>query len=120
MIVSFLEMKDVICYTLFSNEIFNEYKLSENVWENLQVLKEFLCEFKNATELISGQNYATICSVIPLFDVLLHHIEAHINSNTEVIKKCAIQMHMKLSEYKGKIFNDISIFAVILDPRQKL
>jgi hypothetical protein len=118
-ITRILSMKDVLIYASVREESFAKYKFSDNIWQKLEQILNFLKEFKEATDLISGKTYASICTVIPIFDLLMSHIEKHLDSDLENVKRCAERMQSKLLEYKDKLINDISIFAVILDPRLK-
>jgi len=70
---------------------------------------------------MSGFTYPTISTVIPLYNLLIDHIEDTIdNINTlPSIKLAAEKCKEKILEYYNKT-NNIYLFATILDSRLKL
>ncbi len=99
------------------NNFFTKYKISENEWENLSAICEFLKTFFEATLMVSQQSYPCLCVVIPLFDTLLKHLQNYKNSQNSILKNCSNLMELKLKLYENKLKNDLSFYSVILDPR---
>ncbi len=83
-------------------------------------MSDFLKPFEEATKLISGSKYVSICLVLPIFKTFYEHLNDHKNSSNSWIKLCAENMLLKFDKYKDLLETDITKFAVILDPRLKL
>jgi hypothetical protein len=98
------------------NNVFTKYKISENEWENLSAIYEFLKPFFEATLMVSQQSYPSLCVVIPLFDTLLKHLQSYKRKNS-ILKNCSNLMKIKLKLYENKLKNELSFYSVILDPR---
>ncbi|CAB4385608.1 unnamed protein product [Rhizophagus irregularis] len=114
------------------------YTLTEEQWNGLRKIVDFLELFKEVTAVISGSTYSTLFMIILLFNFLINHVEDIIgDENEEVndenddenddenirieksIKKAAKYCKDKLLKYYVKTNNAYSI-AVILDPRLKI
>ncbi|CAG8648371.1 8187_t:CDS:2, partial [Funneliformis mosseae] len=95
--------------------------LTDEDWNNLEQIAKFLILFKEVTIIMSGFTYPTISTVIPLYNLLIDHIEDTIdNINTlPSIKLAAEKCKEKILEYYNKT-NNIYLFATILDSRLKL
>jgi hypothetical protein len=67
------------------NNVFTKYKISENEWQNLSAIYEFLKPFFEATHDFST-SYLSLCVVIPSFDTLLKHLQNYKNSENSILK----------------------------------
>jgi hypothetical protein len=56
MITRILSMKDILIYAFVREESFAKYKFSDSIWQKLEQILNFLKEFKEANDLISGKN----------------------------------------------------------------
>ncbi len=52
-----------------------DFELSDDEWNVLTGIKEFLEPFANVTKNIEGSLYPTLSMVIPLYNALIDHIE---------------------------------------------
>ena len=80
---------------------------------------------------MSGSTYPTLFLTIPLFNILIDHVEDMIDNNEndddvevdneekEIIKNAAKNCREKLIKYYNKT-NDTYLIAIILDPRLKM
>lgn len=113
--------------------------LTENQWNELEKIKKFLSLFKEVTTIMSGSTYPTLSATIPLYNILIDHVENVIGDENEevnevessssrnedadewsqTIKEAAKKCKSKLLEYYNKT-NDSHIISTILDPRLKL
>lgn len=104
----------------------------------MKQIKNFLKIFKEVTVIMSGSFYPTLSMTIPLYNILIDHIEDVIgdeniqeidenidnndNENEEewnqIIKEAAKKSRVKLLEYYNKT-NDTYLISTILDPRLK-
>jgi hypothetical protein len=99
------------------NNVFTKYKISENEWENLSAIYEFLKPFFEVILMTSQQSYLSLCVVIPLFDILLKHLQNNKISKNSILKNCSNLLEIKLKLYENKLKNELSFYSVILDPR---
>jgi hypothetical protein len=119
MIERALKMKRAL-RTLSNEEesnVFTKNKITDNEWEILSLISEFLKPFYEATLMVSQQSYPSLCVVIPLFDILIKHLRKEKNSSKTVLKDCASMIEEKFLKYENKLKNKLSLFAVILVPR---
>ncbi|CAG8778908.1 15653_t:CDS:1, partial [Gigaspora rosea] len=56
--------------------------ISRNQWVTLEKIVEFLEPFKDLTTKMSSSTYSTAFWVIPLFNIIINHVE-DVASNTE-------------------------------------
>jgi hypothetical protein len=119
MLNSVISMDETIKYLCFSDVSFKEFSLNNNEWETLKEIQSLLRPFEEATNAISGQKYASICLLLPIFQSIELHIKTCEPSNSEDISSCAKIMLKKLDKYKTLMINDITEFAVVVDPRLK-
>ncbi|PKB93201.1 hypothetical protein RhiirA5_442039 [Rhizophagus irregularis] len=126
-----------------------KYLLTENQWAELEKIKDFLFLFKEVTTIMSGFTYPTLSATIPLYNILIDHVEnvigdvnvigdeneeviedvddeseANSGNNNEnewsqIIKNAAKICRLKLLEYYNKT-NYSYLISTILDPRLKL
>jgi hypothetical protein len=110
-----LRMRKVIDVMCIKDDGFKAFAISDNQWEILTQVCEFLKPFYESTKLQSGQKYSSICFVIPL----LYHLLSHIDSvaENESLMNCSQLIKNKLKDYEIRLKNNCSYFAVILDPR---
>jgi hypothetical protein len=85
-----------------------------------QILK-FFKPFKEVTILMSGSTYPTLSTTVPLYNILIDHIEdtASLESAEQIIITAAAICKEKLEEYYNKT-NKTCLIATILDPRFKI
>jgi hypothetical protein len=103
------------------NNVFTKYKISENEWQNLSAIYEFLKPFFELTLMVSQQSYPSLCVVIPLFDTLFKHFQSYKKkSKNSILKNCSNLMEIKLKLYENKLKNELSFYSVILDPGQNI
>jgi hypothetical protein len=113
-----------------------DFELSEDEWKILTEIKKYLEPFASVTKNIEGSLYPTLSVVIPLYNVLIDHIEDWIDNNQDddeepdgseygsglhcpEITAGAIAAKTKLLEYYNKT-SEIYIVSVIMDPRLKI
>lgn len=118
-----------------------KYLITEDEWNELEQIEKFLCPFHEVTTIMSASIYPTFSVTIPLYNILIDHIEDIIDSDNEVndeeffeiesnienekkenwsssIKEAARLCKIKLLKYYNKT-NDSYLISVILDPRLK-
>lgn len=118
-----------------------KYLITEDEWNELEQIEKFLCPFHEVTTIMSASTYPTFSVTIPLYNILIDHVEDIIDSNNEVnddefseiesnienekkenwslsIKEAAKLCKIKLLKYYNKT-NDSYLISVILDPRLK-
>lgn len=133
----------------FNDRDLKKFMLTENQWAELERIKEFLFLFKDVTTIMSGFTYPTLSATIPLYNILIDHVEnvigdelneEEINDDDENenddeasnisgsgsdnywsqrIRNAAKECRKKLLEYYNKT-NDSYLISTILDPRLKL
>ena len=116
-----------------------EYEFSEKQWQEFILIEDFLKLFHEVTTLMSGSTYPTLSLTIPLFNILVDHVEDTISSIEEsnenqshednifvldnesknMIKEAAKACKEKLLKYYNKT-NTTYLISTILDPRLKL
>ncbi len=75
MIERALKMKKALG-TLSNEEesnVFTKNKITDNEWESLSLICEFMKPFYEATLMVSQQSYPSLCVVISLFDIFIKH-----------------------------------------------
>jgi hypothetical protein len=110
-----LKMKNVIQIVCLRDANFQPFQISEEQWNKLEMIHKFLSPFYEATTLLSGQDYSSICIVLPFLSMLLDHCKSYANNQT--LKQSAKLVEQKLKKYELRLKNKCSYFAVILDPR---
>jgi hAT family C-terminal dimerisation region/Domain of unknown function (DUF4413) len=102
--------------------------VTDEHWENFQVICDLLEPLRDATEVLSGQHYPTLSMVVPVYNVLLNHLEAKCTSNepdptlyaeTANLADAAKAAYSKLNKYYD-ISSELCTMATVLDPRLKL
>ena len=117
--------------------------ITDNQWDELKKIQNFLLPFKEVTTIMSSSTFPTLSTTIPLYNILIDHVEDVINDETEeestatdeiessenekendekwsqLIKNASKKCKEKLLEYYNKT-NDSYLISTILDPRLKL
>ncbi|CAB4386258.1 unnamed protein product [Rhizophagus irregularis] len=149
MISRSLQLKIAIDSVTLNDRDLKKYLLTENQWAELEKIKDFLFLFKEVTTIMSGFTYPTLSATIPLYNILINHVEnvigdvnvigdeneeviedvddeseANSSNNNEnewsqIIKNAAKICRLKLLEYYNKT-NYSYLISTILDPRLKL
>jgi hypothetical protein len=86
-------------------------------WETVELLCNFLKPFQFATQRMSGERFPTLASVIPLFNILMDHLDDIETSTTcELLRDAAAACLAKLKEYYNKT-SPKQCMVTLLDPR---
>ncbi len=112
-----LKMKRVIQFMSENDSEFKNCHIFENDWKNLDIICEYLKPFYETTKDLSTQKNSSICIVLPVFNALSHYMLSSKNSNIQKFEECIQKMYQKFSKYSMRLKDNISYFAVILDPR---
>jgi len=115
-----LKLKSVFKALFDQNINFNDFRISEKDWDLFQKLNNFLKIFYEATNILSGNLYSTICVNIPIYEMIIKHLENNKIDKSTIISECANKMLLKLKKYENEINNDLSKTCLLLDPRLKL
>ena len=69
-----------------SNSNLKKYSFTEDQWVGFIKIQDFLFLFKEVTTIMSSSSYPTLSITIPLYNILIDHIEDHISkeSNDEI------------------------------------
>ncbi|CAB4478569.1 unnamed protein product [Rhizophagus irregularis] len=149
MIKRALQLKVALEYIVFHDKDLKKYTFSEEKWAIFEQIKNFLEIFKEVTVIMSGSHYPTLSLTVPLYNILIDHVEDVIGNDKEddddedddeeneenneenngendddekwnqIVKKAAKKCKVKLLEYYNKT-NDTYLISTILDPRLKL
>ncbi|MBW0470228.1 hypothetical protein O181_009943 [Austropuccinia psidii MF-1] len=121
MLVQALSLKEA--YDQFcSSPQTQSYCLNKIEWEKVTVMINFLQPLYEATKIICGSNYPTINHALPLYILLIKHIDQECQQyDMAPIEPEAKSMCEKLTKYmKILITKTPAIVSAILDPRFKL
>jgi hypothetical protein len=110
-------MKRVIQIMAESDVEFKDCIISENEWKVLEVICEYLKPFYEITKDLSTQKNSSICIVLPVFNALTQYMLSAKNSDNQNFEDCVQKMYLKIDKYGLRLKDNISYFAVILDPR---
>lgn len=88
---------------------------------------DLLEPLRDATEILSGQNYPTLSIVVPVYNILLEHLEtkcdnapsASVYVESDYLQDAAKAAFAKLNKYYD-ISSELCTIATVLDPRLKL
>ncbi|CAB5351885.1 unnamed protein product [Rhizophagus irregularis] len=149
MIKRALQLKVALEYIVFHDKDLKKYTFSEEKWAIFEQIKNFLEIFKEVTVIMLGSHYPTLSLTVPLYNILIDHVEDVISNDKEddddeddeeeneenneendgendddekwnqIVKKAAKKCKVKLLEYYNKT-NDTYLISIILDPRLKL
>ncbi|KAI9916382.1 hypothetical protein PsorP6_016994 [Peronosclerospora sorghi] len=98
---------------------FSKYVISENNWDELHQLCEFLEPFNAATDMICGDNYPTLCIFLPVYSILSNKLVQ--NQYDDAINPVALKMIDNLQKCHRYAANmDVNYWSTILDPRFKI
>jgi hypothetical protein len=98
---------------------FEEDRISQTQWKEIQQLVSFFKPFAEITIHMSGQFYSTIGSVIVLFNVIMDHLDKYregLSGKSSKIKLAAKAAYDKIKCYYNKT-NTIHCIVTLLDPR---
>src|SRR6266496_1933303 len=129
---------------ILSDSNLKKYAITENQWANFIKIQDFLFPFKEVTTIMSSSSYPTLSMTIPLYNILIDHVEdilkepndenneeAEVDEEIEsaetekdeewnqLIKEASNKCRTKLLEYYNKT-GDSYLISIILDPRLKL
>ncbi|CAB5374274.1 unnamed protein product [Rhizophagus irregularis] len=117
-------------YIVFHDKDLKKYTFSEEKWAIFEQIKNFLEIFKEVTVIMSGSHYPTLSLTVPLYNILIDHVEDVIGNDKEddndeddneenEENNEENNGEVKLLEYYNKT-NDTYLISTILDPRLKL
>jgi hypothetical protein len=115
-----LKLKSVFKALFDQNIDFNDFRISEKDWDLFQKLNNFLKIFYEATNILSGSLYSTICVNIPIYEMIIKHLENNEIDKSTIISERANKMLLKFKKNENEINNDLSKTCLLLDPRLKL
>lgn len=108
------------------------FLVTDEHWKHFQVVCDLLEPLRDATEVLSGQHYPTLSMVVPIYNILLTHLEAKCKPNeppnepstsmyieTDFLADAAKTAYTKLNKYYN-ISSELCTIATVLDPRLKL
>lgn len=95
-----------------------DLEIQEIDWLLIEDLLKFLDPFKEITEQLSGQKYATISMVNAYMPKLRSHLDQSFTN--ECITSAAKAFKHKLEEYNDHLDQPAAILATVLDPRFKM
>jgi hypothetical protein len=110
-----LKMKRAIQIMTESDVDLQECNVSDFDWKKLEIIYKYLKPFYETTKDLSTQKHSSICIVLPVYEELSDYLLSTKNSND--FKISSEKMHIKLKKYENLLKNDLSYFAIILDPR---
>lgn len=99
-----------------------QLRISDDVWQRLDDVKQFLMPFSEISNKLSASSYSTLSLVVPTFLNLVEHLESIGRSRDDdsSISKMARATVNKLNTYREHLVNESTIIATIFDPRFKL
>ncbi|CAB4488760.1 unnamed protein product [Rhizophagus irregularis] len=83
MIKKALQLKVVLEYIVFQDKDLKKYTFSEEKWAIFEQIKNFLEIFKKVTVIMSGSHYPTLSLTVPLYNILIDHVEDVIDNDKE-------------------------------------
>ena len=128
---------------ILSDSNLKKYSITEDQWVEFIKIQDFLFLFKEVTTIMSSSSYPTLSITIPLYNILIDHIEDHISeeSNDEIneinketefdinsgkndewnqlINEASVKYRTKLMKYYNKM-KDSYLISIILNSRLKL
>ena len=120
MLQRFIEQQQPICAVFLEDRDTRQFMLSDAEISAAEELVAILEVFHKATEIVSGEKYATIGIVQPLLQKLLYHTLADNSTDKPLAKriKAAIKEDLK-SRYQDEHITSVLNIALYLDPRFK-
>ncbi|POV93911.1 hypothetical protein PSHT_16542 [Puccinia striiformis] len=111
-------------YTHFcqQNQEVAGFILSSAEWNQARIIMKFLEPLSEATELLCASQYLTLHNALPVYIILIQHLEsARLGLNERQLIRPADQMIDKINQYlNNALQKPMYICAMILDPRFKL
>ena len=98
--------------------------VTQEDWARVADMIEFLQPFKECTLVVSGSSYATLSTVVPLYNNILDHLTTMVCENGDqesadtLVSKAATEAFDKVNGYYN-LTSDVLTFATLLDPRLK-
>lgn len=128
MIAAALKVKPALNVLCESNEELARYKLQEDEWNILESVYKFLRNFKKLSEMLGGDKYVTLPSVIVGLNMLLDKIEQTVKALDEKKDRNDVDTALLLAyqSARDKILkhykktNWVYCVVLILDPRHKV
>ena len=84
--------------------------ITDNEWNQFELIKEFIELFKEVTIIMSGSKYSTLTMTIPLYNELIDHIEDY----TRRMKKISKNWQSFLARKAMHIYKSTILFLPIL------
>lgn len=115
-----LKVKRIINFLTVDNIELKFNAITNEEWDEFEEIKALLKPFDEATTMLSGSTYPTLCNLGPILGVVLENFKSHlIASSYEVIRNAASDILVKLEEYSILLKSDLARLAMTLDPRNK-
>ncbi|GBC28488.2 ribonuclease H-like protein [Rhizophagus irregularis DAOM 181602=DAOM 197198] len=122
-----LKLKDPLNDIAAFEHDLKKFLISSNEWDIIEELCRIFEKFYKATEYMSMSKYITLSSSVPMYNMILEHIENLLDENHEKychypeIRDAITKGYEKLKLYYSKT-DDSQLYtiATILDPRLKL
>ena len=119
MLERLLEMYPVVAAVLVNNDKVHLVP-ADNTKSNMKLICDFLSDFDSATQIISGEKYATISLLKPLLKTLSDHCMVNDTDDCNFIKNVKQTVKKDLDQrYKEQSTQTILNITTILDPRLK-
>ncbi|GBC04416.1 hypothetical protein RclHR1_05680001 [Rhizophagus clarus] len=115
---------NVLTFTAASDKDLKNFVITDDNWNQLELIKGFFELFKEITNIMFGFKYSILFMMIPLYNELITHTEEYLETRESIIpndflKKAVKNCNKKLLEYYNKI-NNAYLIATILDSRFKM
>ncbi|CAB4411055.1 unnamed protein product [Rhizophagus irregularis] len=117
-------LQTALIFTAASDKNLKNFVITDNNWNQLELIKGFLELFKKTTNMMSGFKYSILSVTVFLYNELITHTEEYLKTSESTIpndflKKAVEDCNRKLLEYYNKT-NDAYLIATILDLRFKM
>ncbi|GBB92155.1 hypothetical protein RclHR1_19720001, partial [Rhizophagus clarus] len=96
-----------LTFTAASDKNLKNCVITDDNWNQLELIKGFLELFKEITVIMSGSKYSTLSTTIPLYNELITYTEEYLESeeltiSNDFLKKTVEDCNRKLLEYYNK------------------
>ncbi|CAB4403415.1 unnamed protein product [Rhizophagus irregularis] len=122
-----LKLKDPLNDIAALEHDLKKFLISSNEWDIIEELCRIFEKFYKATEYMSMSKYITLSSSVPMYNMILEHIENLLDENHEKychypeIRDAITKGYEKLKLYYSRTDDShLYTIATILDPRLKL
>ncbi|GES87427.1 ribonuclease H-like domain-containing protein [Rhizophagus clarus] len=100
-------IQDALTFTAASDKNLKNCVITDDNWNQLELIKGFLELFKEITVIMSGSKYSTLSTTIPLYNELITYTEEYLESeeltiSNDFLKKTVEDCNRKLLEYYNK------------------